>query len=77
MQQQIPSNAPLSWRRRRHIARDEVRKTILRRFAENGYIKDAEGRVEDWISENASPVTKQSDRLARTFSIAARGNGFW
>ena len=25
--------------------------TILRRFAENGYIKEAEGRVEDWIRE--------------------------
>jgi adenylate cyclase len=45
---------------------------IVRRFAENGYIKDAEGRVEDWVRE----------RIARHQTptgphVQHRGDGRW
>jgi class 3 adenylate cyclase len=46
--------------------------SIVRRFAENGYIKDAEGRVEEWVQE----------RIARHKTptgphVQHRGDGRW
>ena len=46
--------------------------SIIRRAAERGYVKDAEGRVEEWISErlrqHRNPVEPQ---------VQQRGNGRW
>src|SRR5215831_7331497 len=46
--------------------------TIVRRFAENGYIKEAEGRVEDWIRERIA-----RHRAPTGPHVQHRGEGQW
>jgi PAS domain S-box-containing protein len=46
--------------------------SIIRRAAERGYVKDAEGRVEQWISERL-----QQHRNPGEPQVQQRGNGRW
>ena len=46
--------------------------SIIRRAAERGYIKDAEGRVEEWIAERL-----QHHRNPGEPQVQQRGNGHW
>ncbi|HET9716343.1 MAG TPA: adenylate/guanylate cyclase domain-containing protein [Pseudolabrys sp.] len=46
--------------------------TIIRRAAERGYVKDAEGRVEEWIAERL-----QQHRNPREPQVQQRSNGRW
>src|SRR5262245_38779788 len=46
--------------------------SIIRRAAERGYVKDAEGRVEEWISERL-----QQHRNPGEPQVQQRGNGRW
>ena len=46
--------------------------SIIRRAAERGYIKDAEGRVEEWIAERL-----QQHRNPGEPQVQQRGNGHW
>jgi class 3 adenylate cyclase/PAS domain-containing protein len=46
--------------------------SIIRRAAERGYVKDAEGRVEEWIAERL-----QQHRNPGEPQVQRRGNGRW
>ena len=46
--------------------------SIIRRAAERGYVKDAEGRVEEWIAERL-----QQHRNPREPQVQQRGDGRW
>ena len=46
--------------------------SIIRRAAERGYVKDAQGRVEDWIAERL-----QQHRDPGEPQVQRRGNGRW
>jgi PAS domain S-box-containing protein len=46
--------------------------SIVRRAAERGYIKDAEGRVEEWVAERV-----QQHRNPGEPQVQHRGNGHW
>jgi PAS domain S-box-containing protein len=46
--------------------------SIIRRAAERGYVKDAEGRVEEWVAERL-----QQHRNPREPQVQRRGNGRW
>ncbi len=46
--------------------------SIIRRAAERGYIKDAEGRVEEWVAERL-----QQHRNPGEPQVQQRGNGRW
>ena len=46
--------------------------SIIRRAAERGYIKDAEGRVEEWVAERL-----QQHRNPGEPQVQHRGNGHW
>ena len=46
--------------------------SIIRRAAERGYVKDAEGRVEEWIAERL-----QQHRNPGEPQVQQRGNGRW
>jgi PAS domain S-box-containing protein len=46
--------------------------SIIRRAAERGYVKDAEGRVEEWVAERL-----QQHRNPREPQVHRRGNGRW
>jgi class 3 adenylate cyclase len=46
--------------------------SIIRRAAERGYIKDAEGRVEEWIAQRM-----QQHRNPREPQVLRRGDGRW
>jgi PAS domain S-box-containing protein len=46
--------------------------SIVRRAAERGYVKDAEGRVEEWVAERL-----QQHRNPREPQVQRRGNGRW
>ena len=46
--------------------------SIIRRAAERGYVKDAEGRVEEWVAERL-----RQHRNPREPQVQRRGNGRW
>jgi PAS domain S-box-containing protein len=46
--------------------------SIIRRAAERGYVKDAEGRVEEWVAERL-----QQHRNPREPQVQRRSNGRW
>jgi len=46
--------------------------SVIRRVAERGYVKDAEGRVEEWIAERL-----QQHRNPGEPQVQRRGNGQW
>ena len=48
--------------------------SIIRRSAERGSVKDAEGRVEEWIAERLAGI---ATRASRRCSAAATGAGSW